>query len=261
MKIVTTADTFFKALPVDPSQLTKRNHPDQLIKIQSGTCFEIDSEMPFQMDDGITDDHVLVQLKQPLQGHRGIRWFVGAGAARIEGTEPGNDPKDEPAPDPPLLRVNDYGPTIQIPGISRPVGIYEPVYFEPAPCNFTWSEMTKGGARIPVSATITYRIVKLCRYMDAVRAHLGDRPIKVTSGYRDPKTNRRVNGARSSRHMAGDAVDFYVEGMSVVDTFYKLKDYHRTGGLAVGNGFVHLDLRPGAPARWSYPNGPKVSLW
>ena len=127
--------------------------------------------------------------------------------------------------------------------------------------NFSWSEMTKGGTRIPVSEIITQRIVKLCKYMDKVRAYLGDKPIIVTSAYRDPVFNRSVKGASDSRHMYGDAIDFYVHGMDVVDTFYKLKEYHLKGGLAVGNGFVHLDMRPGSPARWTYPRGPKVKLW
>lgn len=105
------------------------------------------------------------------------------------------------------------------------------------------------------------RIVKLAKYMDEVRDHLGGKPTRVTSGYRDPVSNRYIGGARDSRHMYGDAVDFWVEGLDVVDVFYKLKSYHPTGGLAVGNGFVHLDLRPGSPARWLYPGGPRVSLW
>ncbi|MEO0771370.1 MAG: D-Ala-D-Ala carboxypeptidase family metallohydrolase, partial [Cyanobacteria bacterium J06649_4] len=196
-----------------------------------------------------------------------IRWFVYGLHAQLEGTEANNDPKDEPADKPekpsvaPAAKPADYGPKISIPGISRLVGIHEPVYFEPNVCNFTWAEMTKGGSRIPVNAGVTHRIVKLCKYMDEVRTFLGDRPIRITSGYRDPISNRRVGGASRSRHMSGDAVDFWVEGMDVVDVFHKLKSFHPRGGLAVGNGFVHLDLRPGSPARWTYPGGPRVSLW
>ncbi|MEO0770806.1 MAG: D-Ala-D-Ala carboxypeptidase family metallohydrolase [Cyanobacteria bacterium J06649_4] len=266
MKIVTTADTFFKAMPIQASQLKEKDLPDQLVEVESGTDLDIVDYFPHEGRPGTADDHVFVQLKSPIKGYQGIRWFVYGLHAQLEGTEPNNNPKDEPAKKPavvetPAAEPIDYGPKISIPGISRQVGIYEPIYFEPAVCNFTWSEMTKGGARIPVSSAVTQRIVRLAKYMDEVRTFLGGRPIHITSGYRDPISNRRVGGARSSRHMAGDAVDFWVEGMDVVDVFYKLKSYHPRGGLAVGNGFVHLDLRPGSPARWTYPGGPRVSLW
>ena len=272
MKIITTADTFFKAMPVQASLLKEKNLPDQLLKVDAGTTLDIVDYFPHEgRADSTADDHVFVQLAQPMGGHQAIRWFVYGLHAQLEGTEPGNNPKDKAAEIPadkrlaeaekPAAKPIDYGPKISIPGISRPVGIYEPVYFEPSVCNFTWAELTKGGSRIPVNATVTQRIVRLCKYMDEVRTFLGDRPIRITSGYRDPISNRRVGGARISRHMSGDAVDFWVEGMDVVDVFYKLKDYHPRGGLAVGNGFVHLDLRPGSAARWTYPGGPRVSLW
>ncbi|MEL6490896.1 MAG: D-Ala-D-Ala carboxypeptidase family metallohydrolase [Cyanobacteria bacterium J06621_3] len=267
MKITTTADTFFKALPIQAAQLKEKELPDQLVRISAGTSLEVVDYLPYEGNPLSTaDDHVFFQLAKPLDGHQAIRWFVYGLHAQVEGTEPNNNPKDEPAPKPPTSQPAapqpvDYGPTISIPGISRPVGIYEPVYFEPTVCNFTWSELTKGGSRIPVDANVTIRIVRLCKYMDEVRSFLGDRAIRITSGYRDPVSNRRVGGARSSRHMSGDAVDFWVEGMDVVDVFHKLKGFHPKGGLAVGNGFVHLDLRPGSPARWTYPGGPRVGLW
>lgn len=198
-----------------------------------------------------------------MEWHQGIRWFIYGLHAKVEGTEPNNNPhQDKPTPEPAKpKKAPDFGPTISIPGISRPVGIYEPIYFQPGVSNFTWAEFTKGGKRIPVDATVTQRIVKICKYLDEVRTFLGNRRMRITSGYCDPVSNRAVGGARNSRHMYGDAVDFWVEGMDVVDVFYKLKSYHPKGGLAVGSGFVHLDLRPGAPARWAYPGGPSVNLW
>ncbi|MEO1446559.1 MAG: D-Ala-D-Ala carboxypeptidase family metallohydrolase [Cyanobacteria bacterium J06635_11] len=262
MKVVITTDTFLKALPTQATRLKEKNLPDQLVTVKAGTILDIIDQFPYEGNPGSeADDHVFVQLNEPMSGHKGIRWFVYGLHAKVEGTEPNNNPKDKPAEPKPETVVRDFGPKISIPGISRPVGIYEPIYFEPAVSNFTWAEFTKGGTRIPVDATVTFRIVKLCKYLDEVRTFLGSRPIKITSGYRDPISNRSVGGARDSRHMYGDAVDFWVDGMDVVDVFYKLKSYHPRGGLAVGNGFVHLDLRPGSPARWTYPGGPRVSLW
>lgn len=267
MKLIITDDTFLKALPYQAGVIQQKGLPNQLFGVKAGQTFELDDNHPYEGNkNSLNDDHVFIQLAEPLNGQPGIRWFVYGHHAHIEGTDPGNDPKDEPAEQQTEAIAKakadkDYGPKISIPGISRPVGIYEPIYFEPSVSNFTWSELTKGGARIPVDATATVRIVQLAKYLDKVREFLGSKPIRITSGYRDPATNRRVGGARSSRHMAGDAVDFYLPGTNVVDIFNQLKPYHKTGGLAVGNGFVHLDMRPGAPARWTYPRGPRVSLW
>ncbi|MBX9706862.1 MAG: DUF882 domain-containing protein [Caulobacteraceae bacterium] len=44
--------------------------------------------------------------------------------------------------------------------------------------------------------------------MEGVRQLLGDRPIKVSSGYRSPAVNRAVGGSRTSAHRTGHAVDF-----------------------------------------------------
>ncbi len=264
MKVVITTDTFLKALPTQANKLKDKKIPEQLVTVKAGTTLEIVDHLPYEGEkNSEADDHVFVQLEKPMAGSQGIRWFLYGLHAKVEGTEPDNNPKqDPPEPDiPKPQKVQDFGPTISIPGISRPVGIYEPIYFEPSVSNFTWAEFTKGGSRIPVSATVTQRIVRLAKYMDEVRAFLGNRPIRITSGYRDPVSNRYVGGARDSRHMYGDAVDFWVEGLDLVDVFYKLKSYHPRGGLAVGSGFVHLDLRPGSPARWTYRGGPRVDLW
>lgn len=256
---ITAAHTFLKAIPAQSSEIRDRGLPNQLVEVRRGDEFEIVDHHPYAgAGASANDDHVFIQLAKPLPKCAGLRWFVHGMHSKVEGTEPGNNPKDEPAsPNP----AKGYGPLIALPGISRDVGVYEPVYFEPSPSNFTWAELTKGGARIPVTAEITGRLVRLAKYLDQVREFLGSRPMTITSGYRDPKTNRRVGGARRSRHLMGDAVDFRVVGENVVDTFGKLKPFHKTGGLAVGNGFVHLDMRPGAPARWTYPGGPRVSLW
>lgn len=281
MKVLITTDTYLKALPIQASKLRDKNIPNQLISVKAGTALDIVDHAPYEgIPESTADDHVFVQLEQPLQGYEGIRWFIYGLHAQVEGTDPNNNPQEvaEPATPKPtpaapapaeishadkskVAKQPDYGPTMSIPGISRPVGIYEPIYFEPSHCHFTWSEFTKGGSRVPVNATITQRIVKLAKYMEGVRSFLGERPIHITSGYRDPYSNRSVGGARDSRHMYGDAVDFWVEGLDLVDVFYRLKGYHPRGGLAVGSGFVHIDLRPGAAARWTYSGGPQVSLW
>ena len=48
--------------------------------------------------------------------------------------------------------------------------------------------------------------------MEAVRALLGDRPIAISSGYRNTQVNRAVGGAFHSAHLTGHAVDFNCYG-------------------------------------------------
>jgi hypothetical protein len=252
MKLIIEKDTYIKALPLQTTDLLAQQLVNGLIAVKAGQSIEIAASAPYEgAPNSGSDDHLYVQLAEPLNDCDQLRWFVYGLHAKIEGTEHDNNPVDKPA-------VRAATPTIIVPGISIPVGVHQPVY---RGCNFSWAELTKGGSRIPVDETVTQRIVKLCTYLDGVREFLGNRPIRITSGYRDPQSNRAVGGASDSRHMYGDAVDFWVEGLDVVDVFEKLKGYHPRGGLAVGNGFVHIDLRPGPPARWAYPGGPRVNLW
>ena len=239
MKLITTADTYLKAQPAETNQLQSQNKSGLLIPIKKGTALEVTEHFFYEGSSNTqSDNHIFVQLAQPFADQQNLSWFVENPHIRIESSEL----KDEPAPK--LTRGVDYGSNIHLPGISRPVGVNEPIYHEPNPSHFTWSELTKGGTRIPENDVITQRIVKLCKYMDGVREFLGNKPITINSGYRDPASNWAVHGSSDSRHLYGDAVDFWVEGMDVEETFQRLKNYHRTGGLAVGNGFVHLDMRP-----------------
>lgn len=183
--------------------------------------------------------------------------IVGAGSYKLlvdEAQERKNGlaPHDEPA------EIRDRGKLITVPGISAQIGANDPVYNG---SHFLWGELLHGMTRMPEHAGITENLIKLAKYLDEVRAYLGDRPMVINSGYRDPITNRRVGGSTASRHMAGDAADFWVKGMDLEDVFVKMKSFHKgRGGLAIGNGFCHIDLR-GNDARWYYSGGPRLPLW
>jgi lysozyme len=252
-------DTVFKREPVQSSEL-----PDtEKMAVAAGTELDVLAGARVEAN-GENGLHFRITLNpdtmQTLIERKGFNtWHVFAGhvTAPREFWQP---KQDEPVKPPSGGDRTKLPPFITLPGITGEISVYQPVY---QGSNFTWAEMTKNGERIPINSTITGRLVKLARYMDGVRAYLGNRPIIVTSAYRDPDTNKRVGGARNSRHMHGDAIDFYVQGEDVVTTFNKLKSYHTTGGLAVSTvgGFIHLDLRPNGPARWYYPGSQQIPLW
>lgn len=151
--------------------------------------------------------------------------------------------------------------TIQLSGITLPQLVTSPIY---SGSHFTWGEATKNGSRIPTdtyfegnlipAAQITSNIIKLAYKLDEIREIFGDRPITITSWYRDPKSNRAVGGVRNSQHVLGWAADFQVEGYDPNDVAAKLR---RTwaGGLGDSGAFTHVDMRHlmgWTSARWNY---------
>lgn len=141
------------------------------------------------------------------------------------------------------------GLTRALPGISRPATTTDPIY---SGSNFTWGEATKNFARIPRNATETANIIKMARYMDKVRAYLGNRRITITSWHRPEPINTQVGGVRSSMHVPGLAADFIVEGLTPQQVQRQLDSWHGSnGGLGYGVDFTHIDVR-GHRARFNY---------
>jgi zinc D-Ala-D-Ala carboxypeptidase len=88
--------------------------------------------------------------------------------------------------------------------------------------------------------------------MEKVRAILGDKPILISSGYRSPKVNAAVGGAKTSAHISGLAVDFSCPGFGTPLAICKKLEPH-LGELGVDqliheyNTWVHLGLSAGKP--------------
>ncbi len=90
---------------------------------------------------------------------------------------------------------------------------------------------------------------ELLKRLQAIRTQVG-RPIRITSGYRCPNHNRAVGGHPNSRHMIGDAADFQIIGMPIVQQRHILDVHFIDGGRGYGSNFCHGDL--GSPRKWNY---------
>ena len=102
-------------------------------------------------------------------------------------------------------------------------------------------------------------VTVLCENLQALRDHLG-KPIRVISGYRSPKYNRRIGGARRSQHMVAKAADIKVSGMSPAEVKAEIVKLIKEGkmmkgGVGLYRTFTHYDVR-GRNARW-YGRGVK----
>ena len=116
--------------------------------------------------------------------------------------------------------------------------------------NFTWEEAIKRGDDMPQNQDILKTIVVTASRLEHYRTYLGNRPIIVTSWYRSSRRNQAVRGSRNSRHLQGDAIDFYCLHLSPFKIYQLLDKYHGDrGGLGLYKGHVHVDFR-GHKARW-----------
>lgn len=116
--------------------------------------------------------------------------------------------------------------------------------------NFTWAEATHGGTRMPPNQATVDAMVRLARLAQRARDRIG-RPFIVTSWYRPPSINRAVGGAKYSRHLVGDAMDFICEDLTGNQLYWFLDPWW-PGGLGRYIQFpnlCHIDARS-YRARW-----------
>src|SRR5690349_8537766 len=85
---------------------------------------------------------------------------------------------------------------------------------------FTWAELAASGAAVRLGIDNTpppeaqrALAVLVAHVLDPLREALG-RSIVVTSGYRSREVNGAVNGSETSQHMAGEAADIMVPGLT-----------------------------------------------
>lgn len=89
----------------------------------------------------------------------------------------------------------------------------------------------------------------LVALLEAVREHF-EQPVTINSGYRSAAHNRRIGGARNSRHVMGLAADIVVDRGAVSPN--KVAQFVETlgpGGLGRYRTFTHVDVQ-GRNRRW-----------
>lgn len=175
----------------------------------------------------------------------GLQLQSGYGAVTVMGWNTNNKevvgatvvtPLDPPPHPTGIVQVPDWGK----------IKLNEPIF---PGCIYTWADATMNGTRVPTKE-IMGRIAAIAQviqgYTDKTVAK--GKKWTITSWYRTPEANRRCGGAKNSRHLYGDAVDFIFPG--AWDLYTKLNSSWN-GGVARKQGqFVHIDL--GSKRRWEY---------
>ena len=67
--------------------------------------------------------------------------------------------------------------------------------------------------------------------LEPLRKALGDRPLRITSGYRCPQLNKLLKSADTSQHLLGQAADFQAPGMDLLEV----------AKVAAGHNLVNFD--------------------
>ena len=86
------------------------------------------------------------------------------------------------------------------------------------------------------------------------------KPLILTSAYRSPEHNRKVGGAKNSRHMQGDAFDVRMDNHDPHEFEAAARAVGFTGfGYYPKSGFMHIDT---GPARtWGTPWPKTATAW
>ena len=117
--------------------------------------------------------------------------------------------------------------------------------------NFSLEELTNSDYAIrhginnqPVDPEVLSNLQVLANGLERARSKLC-RPMVISSGYRSPKVNSGVGGAKNSRHMKGLAADFIVPNMAVRETCFLLETWLKYIGfrtLIFEGSWVHIDF-------------------
>jgi len=131
----------------------------------------------------------------------------------------------------------------------------------PSP-HLSWAELAcKDGTPYPQKWRMD-RAVELALAFETIRELCGF-PILISSAYRTPEYNARINGgqggAKNSQHCEGRALDLapprppqlWALRLAVI----KARQRGLIRGIGLYRGFIHIDTRPGRNATWTGDRG------
>ena len=110
--------------------------------------------------------------------------------------------------------------------------------------NFSLEEFNcKDGSEMPNDVMIN--IIKLAKNLQVLRDAVG-KTITITSGYRSPKYNLKIGGAKDSQHIKGTAADIKVKGMTPKEVAKVIEGLiasgkMQQGGIGIYPSWVHYD--------------------
>ena len=79
--------------------------------------------------------------------------------------------------------------------------------------------------------------------LQAIRDEI-NKPINITSGYRNEAYNKKIGGASQSQHLYGKAADITARGVEPIE-IARIADRMCIGGVGRYNNFTHVDTRYG----------------
>lgn len=236
MKIIITRDTYIKTSTDQSSELSEtEKHP-----LSAGTELEIAAFLP-------EDRHIKFTIANREDDVKGRNtWYCFDEHCEIDDPQPSSNLLLLSTNQPVIttLANKNTGPSISLPGYSSPFYLNNPIY---PGSNFTWSEATKHGSRLPSEKSQVDNIIAVSKKLDLIRDYLGNRSMIITSWLRPPHINRAVGGVPNSRHITGDGVDFTVPSLNMYKVQENLKSFCQEHNMGLGLGakrgnFVHVDL-------------------
>lgn len=100
----------------------------------------------------------------------------------------------------------------------------------------------------------------LCAQLEVIRSALGNRAVRITSGYRSPTWNRG-RGQPKSQHLTASAADIRIYGISPTELYGAIKRGIKRGDLRDGGVGLYL-ARPGRKEGWVHLDvGPPGRRW
>jgi len=120
--------------------------------------------------------------------------------------------------------------------------------------HFPLEEMTRSATaqRLGIANTPTRhhysRLITLAGALEIVRKACGNRPVLITSGYRNPAVNEAVGGVENSAHAQAYAADFHIPPLKIYDvavTISQIPDFRFDQLILESDrGVVHLSVDP-----------------